>query len=57
MSQKTFRQVKAGPDPLGELPPEMTASLGRSGEGALAVVGARGPVVLLVRWLAEPSAL
>jgi nitroimidazol reductase NimA-like FMN-containing flavoprotein (pyridoxamine 5'-phosphate oxidase superfamily) len=57
LSQKTFRRVKTGPDPLGELPPELAASLGRSGEGALTVAGARGPVVVPVRWLAEPSAL
>lgn len=57
MSQKTFRQAKGGSDPLGALPPEVGASLGRSGEGALTVAGARGPVVLPVRWLAEPSVL
>jgi hypothetical protein len=57
LSQKTFRQVKAAADPLGSLPPEVTATLGRSGEGALTVAGSRGPVVLPARWLAEPAAL
>jgi hypothetical protein len=54
---QTFRQLKKGPDPLGALPPEVAASLGRSGEGALTISGARGAVVLPVRWLAEASAL
>ncbi len=57
MGHKTFRQLKKGPDPLGALPPEVAASLGRSGEGALTISGARGAVVLPVRWLAESSAL
>jgi nitroimidazol reductase NimA-like FMN-containing flavoprotein (pyridoxamine 5'-phosphate oxidase superfamily) len=57
MSQKTFRRVKVGPDPLEALPPELGASLGRSGEGVLTVAGARGPVALPTRWLAESSAL
>jgi Pyridoxamine 5'-phosphate oxidase len=57
MSQATFRQHKTGPDPLAALPSDVAASLGRSGEGALTIAGARGLVVLPVRWLAEPTAL
>ncbi len=53
----TFRQRKQGVDPLGPLPPEVAVELGRSGEGALAVAGERGPVVLPVRWAAQETAL
>lgn len=57
LSHPTFRSHKQGPDPLVELPADIAASLGRSGEGVLTVAGARGPVALPARWLAEPSAL
>jgi nitroimidazol reductase NimA-like FMN-containing flavoprotein (pyridoxamine 5'-phosphate oxidase superfamily) len=57
MGHATFRRVKQGPDPLGVLPPDVATTLGRSGDGALTVAGSRGPVVLPVRWLVEPSAL
>ena len=57
LGRATFRQTKQGPDPFGALPPEVAASLGRSGVGSLTVSGARGNVVLPVRWLAEASAL
>ena len=53
----TFRQVKKGADPLGALPPDVAASLGRSGQGVLTIAGARTPVVVPVRWLAEVSTL
>ncbi|MEX0650805.1 MAG: pyridoxamine 5'-phosphate oxidase family protein [Actinomycetota bacterium] len=53
----TFRQVKKGANPLGALPPDVAASLGRSGQGVLTIAGARGPAVVPVRWLAEASAL
>lgn len=56
-SHATFRKQQQGPDPLAALPPEVIGELGRSGEGVLAVSGARGPVVLPVRWLAQESAL
>jgi hypothetical protein len=56
-SNTTFRAQRKGPDPLAEIPGDIKASLGRSGEGALTVVGGRGPVVLPVRWLAEDAAL
>ena len=57
VSHTTFRSHKQGPDPLAELPADIAASLGRSGEGVLTVAGSRGPVVLPARWLAEPAAL
>ncbi len=56
-SHPTFRGVKKGDDPLGALPVDLLEELGRSGEGALTVQGARGPVVLPVRWRAEGAAL
>jgi hypothetical protein len=55
-SEATFRRTKS-PDPLNELPSELTQALGREGQGSLAIVGARGPVVLPVRWRAESSGL
>ena len=57
LSHATFRRSSAGADPLAVLPSDIGAVLGRSGEGSLAVAGARGPVVLPVRWLAEEHAL
>lgn len=56
-SHSTFRGVKKGDDPLAVLPEELRDELGRSGEGALAVSGARGPVVLPARWRADDAAL
>ena len=56
-SHATFRRAGAGADPLAVLPPEISEDLERSGEGSLAVVGDRGPVVVPVRWRAEDNAL
>lgn len=56
-SHSTFRGVKKGEDPLAALPHDLHEELGRSGEGALTVQGARGPVVLPVRWRAGDAAL
>ena len=53
----TFRRLTKGPDPLAPLPSDVTASLGRSGDGVLTVAGGRAPVVVPVRWVAEASAL
>jgi nitroimidazol reductase NimA-like FMN-containing flavoprotein (pyridoxamine 5'-phosphate oxidase superfamily) len=55
-SHQTFRRAKAG-DPLAELPQEVRDGVGREGDGALAVMGERGPVVVPVRWRAEQDAL
>jgi nitroimidazol reductase NimA-like FMN-containing flavoprotein (pyridoxamine 5'-phosphate oxidase superfamily) len=57
ISHGAFRQRKRGSDPLGALPADVAAALGRSGEGVLTVAGARGPVVLPVRWLADEHSL
>ncbi|MEA2550771.1 MAG: hypothetical protein QOE25_540 [Actinomycetota bacterium] len=56
-SHPTFRTVKAGDDPLTGVPKDLREELGSSGEGALTVLGARGPVVLPVRWRADKGAL
>lgn len=56
-SHAAFRRSNAAADPLRVLPSEVAAELGRSGIGVLAVTGARGPVVLPVRWIAEEHAL
>lgn len=56
-SHTSFRGMKKGDDPLGALPDDLREDVGRSGEGALTVQGARGPVVLPVRWRAEDAAL
>jgi hypothetical protein len=55
-SHETFRRTK-GPDPFTEVPPDVAARLGREGQGALAVAGERGPVVLPVRWRADATSL
>ena len=57
LSHPTFRRNAHGPDPLAALPSEVAGELGRSGAGSLAVAGARGPVVLPVRWFADEHAL
>jgi len=56
-SHATFRRSSAGPDPLRGLPDPIASALGREGEGSLTILGERGPVVLPVRWRAEPAAL
>jgi len=55
-SASGFRRTK-GPDPFAEVPGEVGERLGREGEGALAVAGERGPVVLPVRWRADTTSL
>jgi hypothetical protein len=55
-SVATFRRTK-GPDPFAEVPRDVAERLGRVGEGALAVAGERGLVVLPVRWRADASSL
>ena len=58
VSHPTFRSHKQGPDPLAELA-RRHRGLARAaaGRASLTVAGARGPVSLPARWLAEPSAL
>jgi len=48
-SRPSFRATR-GRDPLAGLPPGVAARVGRDGEGALALVGARGPLVLPASW-------
>lgn len=56
-SHTTFRRTARGVDPLEALPAGLRRELGTEGDGALAVAGDRGPVVLPVRWRAEGNAL
>jgi hypothetical protein len=55
-SHPTFRNTKGG-DPFAALPAEIVEGVGHGGEGALAVAGERGLVVLPVRWRADAGAL
>lgn len=55
-SHTSFRNSK-GPDPFAALPGEIIGDVGREGEGALAVAGERGLVVVPVRWRADAAAL
>jgi nitroimidazol reductase NimA-like FMN-containing flavoprotein (pyridoxamine 5'-phosphate oxidase superfamily) len=45
-----FRTTRAGASPLANVPERIRDGLGESGEGALALGTAEGPVVLPVRW-------
>jgi hypothetical protein len=55
-SRGTFRRTR-GADPLLGLPPGVVDQVGHEGDGALTLTGARGRVVLPVRWRAEDHAL
>lgn len=57
MSHASFRATRAPDDPLGGLPDDVRAALGEGGDGALAVAGVRGPVVVPARWRVERGAL
>ena len=57
MSHGTFRRPTKGVDPLAVLPREVRSSLGVTGEGALTLIGDRGPVVVPARWRAAEHAL
>jgi hypothetical protein len=56
-SHATFRRSTKGVDPLALVPAEVRRRLGTEGEGALTIVGGRGPVVLPARWRSEVHAL
>ena len=56
-SHKTFRRSTKGDDPLAALPAEVRQPLGVEGDGALTLVGDRGPVVVPARWRADEHAL
>jgi len=55
-SVTTFRRTK-GPDPFADVPRDVAEGLGRDGDGALAIAGRRGLVVLPVRWRADATSL
>jgi Pyridoxamine 5'-phosphate oxidase len=55
-SQPTFRRTK-GPDPFAPVPDAVLDRIGRTGDGALAVAGERGLVVLPARWRADTGSL
>ena len=55
-SHDTFRRTK-GADPFAEVPRDVAERLGRDGDGALAIAGTRGLVVLPVRWRADAMSL
>jgi hypothetical protein len=55
-SHAAFRNTTEA-EPFAALPEEIVEGVGREGEGALAVAGARGLVVLPVRWRADAGAL
>jgi Pyridoxamine 5'-phosphate oxidase len=57
VSHGTFRRSTKQADPLAPVPADVRRRIGTEGEGALAVVGDRGPVVLPVRWRTEPQAI
>jgi nitroimidazol reductase NimA-like FMN-containing flavoprotein (pyridoxamine 5'-phosphate oxidase superfamily) len=57
VSHGTFRRSTKGDDPLAALPREVRRSLGAEGDGALTLIGDRGPVVIPVRWRADEHAL
>ena len=56
-SHGTFRRSTKGADPLAVLPREVRDPLGGAGEGALTLIGDRGPVVVPVRWRTDEHAL
>jgi nitroimidazol reductase NimA-like FMN-containing flavoprotein (pyridoxamine 5'-phosphate oxidase superfamily) len=56
-SHKGFRRTTSTPDPFSVLPGAIRRALGSDGDGALSLVGERGPVVIPVRWRAEEHAL
>jgi len=52
-----FRRSTKGSDPLSALPPPVRRALGDEGEGALALIGDRGPVVVPARWRVDGPSL
>jgi hypothetical protein len=57
VSHPSFRRTTKGGDPLASVPDDVRSRLGTEGEGALALVGDRGPVVLPVRWRLDAGGL
>jgi nitroimidazol reductase NimA-like FMN-containing flavoprotein (pyridoxamine 5'-phosphate oxidase superfamily) len=57
VSHKTFRRAKGDASPFSEMPANLREELGSGGGASLALSGARGPVVLPVRWRADGGSL
>ena len=57
VSAERFRAVRTGMPPLDGLPVDVEEALGSEGEGALAVDGSDGTVVLPVSWVADGAAV
>jgi len=57
VSHETFRRSTKGADPVALVPADVRSRLGTEGDGALTLVGDRGPVVLPARWRAEANTL
>jgi hypothetical protein len=53
----TFRRTSKRGDPLASLPGHVRVGLGVEGDGGLALVGDRGPVVLPARWRIDDGGL
>ncbi|MBI3647380.1 MAG: hypothetical protein HY240_01240 [Actinobacteria bacterium] len=56
-SHDAFRVSKKGEPAFGKLPFDVRGAVGDGGDGALAIVGSRGPVVVPTRWLVDGGAL
>ncbi len=56
-SKSRFRAARTGFHPLDGLPDDVEQAIGISGEGALAVDGSGGVVVVSARWVADGAAI
>jgi hypothetical protein len=56
-SHERFRALRAGGDPFGRLPTEVTEAIGRRGDGVLAVEGHGGVVVVPAPWATSGAGL
>ncbi len=56
-SHERFRSLRAGGDPFGRLPTEVTEAIGRRGDGVLAVEGHGGVVVVPAPWAISGAGL
>jgi len=56
-SHESFRMSRKGSDPLASLPADVRDAIGEEGNGALTIVGSRGPVVVPARWCVDGGAL
>jgi hypothetical protein len=56
-SHGSFRRPSKPVEPFAALPADVRRRLGAEGDGALTLLGERGPAVLPVRWRVEPHGL